>query len=29
MDLLDDLEISRLNFSFFMIYPIHKMLVLL
>ena len=29
IDLLEDLEISLLNFSFFMMYIIHKMLVLL
>ena len=29
MDLLEDLKISLLNFSFVMIYIIHKMLVLL
>ena len=29
MDLLKDLKVSLLNFNFFMIYIIHKMLVLL
>ena len=29
MDLLEDLKMSLLNFSFAMIYIIHKMLVLL
>ena len=29
MDILEDLKISLLNFTFFMIYIIHKMLILL